>query len=196
MRIFLIRHGQTQWNLADRAQYNKPVPLNKTGKAQAAHLAHHFKDIPLTHVYASPTLRTMQTARAIAKSHSLIVIAIKDFIERNPGTLVGLSSAEIHQKIPDLDAQRARDGIDWRPPCGETIREVTKRILKKWRKLLKKHRYTDALLIVTHGLDIKIIVHYIHGGKAETIFHTRSFENAEIVEISYNGCSCKIMDKA
>lgn len=193
MRIFIVRHGQTDWNIYERAQYTKAVPLNKTGKKQANNLAEKFKNVPLTHIYASPTLRTRQTARAISELHNLKVIDIPDFVERNPGTLTGLSPAEIRQMIPDLDKQRELYGIDWRPPEGETIREVTTRVLNAWKTILKKHSQNDCIILVIHGINIKCIVHYLHGGKPEDIFHTKSPENAEIVEIEYDGKDCRIV---
>ncbi len=198
MRIFIVRHGQTKWNLEKRAQYDKPVPLNKTGKTQASILAQNFKNVHLTHIYASPTVRTMQTARIIAKFHRLKVIAGISFIERNPGELVSLSETEIRQRIPDLEQQRVKNGIDWRPPGkgGETIRELQKRVNLAFKNLLKKHNKDDVILLVTHAATIKSIVHNVHDGKPEDFFHAKAFENAEIVEIECDGKQCKVLDKS
>jgi|SRR3989338_1125347 len=197
MRIFLVRHGQTDWNVQDKAQYTRAVPLNKTGKEQAINLSKQFKDVQLTHVYASPTLRTRQTAHAISQAHNIKVIDLPNFVERNPGTLTGLTTVEIRKQIPDIDKQRELQGIDWRPPGnGETIRELITRVIHAWKTVLEEHNPNDCILIVTHAIDVKCIVHYLHGGKPEDIFHTKSPENAEIVEIEYDGKQCKILDKS
>ena len=68
-RIFLVRHGETDWNQTHRFQGRIDVPLNREGKNQARALALTLKDEPLDAIYASPLARAIQTARVIKEFH-------------------------------------------------------------------------------------------------------------------------------
>lgn len=197
MRIFIVRHGQTKWNLEKRAQGSRRVPINSEGKKQAEKLAQKFKKINLTAIYSSPALRTKQTAKIIAKEHKIKVVFDVLWIECIQGNLAGLTGDQMKKMIPNLEQQWAKDGIDWRPPGdGETIRELQNRTISAFNKLINKHNIDDVVLVVTHGGTIKSLVHYLHGGKPEDFFHAQAFENAEVVEIDFDGKQCKILDKS
>ena len=71
-RIFLIRHGETDWNRTHRFQGRIDVPLNQEGKNQARALAMILKDESLIAIYSSPLLRAMETARLIKEFHPSI----------------------------------------------------------------------------------------------------------------------------
>ena len=63
MKVYIARHGQTDWNIQHRAQGQSDVPLNETGRAQAKTLHDNIKDIQFTAVYASPLNRAAETAQ-------------------------------------------------------------------------------------------------------------------------------------
>ena len=69
MKIFIVRHGETEWNRTNRFQGISDIPLNKKGKAQAEALAHALKDEAIDVVYSSPLIRAKETARAIQHFH-------------------------------------------------------------------------------------------------------------------------------
>ena len=63
MKLYLIRHGQTDWNIERRIQGQQDIPLNETGRAQAACLTKAMKDKKLTAIYTSPQIRPMPRLR-------------------------------------------------------------------------------------------------------------------------------------
>ena len=67
--IYLVRHGQTDWNLQGLLQGHQDIQLNEAGRRQARELHDFFKDIRLGAVYASDLARARQTAEIIAAAH-------------------------------------------------------------------------------------------------------------------------------
>jgi probable phosphoglycerate mutase len=195
MRIFLVRHGQTSFNVEKRIQGRKPVPLNRNGRAQAKRAGNQLKKISFDCVYFSPLIRAIQTTEAITKYHTAKKVKANWLSERNFGKIEGMTHKELVKIIPDVDQQWRRKGIDWRPPGGETARELQIRSIKNFNKCVKKHKLDETILMVSHGGTIRSIVHHLHGGKPEDIFHTSAPENAEIVEIHYDGKKFKIKRK-
>src|SRR5260370_27404362 len=73
--IYLVRHGETDWNRAQRLQGTIDTTLNSIGVAQARHLAARFRWLPVSSVMTSPLARARKTARAIAReSHSAFAV--------------------------------------------------------------------------------------------------------------------------
>jgi len=186
--IYLVRHGQTLWNIIKRTQGMRRVPLNRIGKRQAILLAKKLKDLPFNVIYASPALRTMQTARIIAPGKK--IIPHPDIRELDRPAFEGLTHKQIRKRIPDIEQQWAQKGIDWRPPAGgESLREYQKRSIRAFKQLVRKHQ-GKQILVVTHGGPIKSIVHWLHGGNPKDFLHRRNPENAEVVRIViHNGKS-------
>ena len=66
MHIYLMRHGQTDWNIVHRMQGRSDIPLNATGLKQARTAAHGMDKLPIDRILTSPLRRARQTAQAVA----------------------------------------------------------------------------------------------------------------------------------
>jgi len=116
-RIALVRHGETSWNRDGRLQGRADVPLNDTGRRQAAELAPLLAGGPWLVVVSSPLVRAVETAQILAAAAGLPTGApVDDLVERSYGEAEGLTAAEAEQRWPDgawpgledLDALAAR----------------------------------------------------------------------------------------
>ena len=98
-RLYLVRHGETDWNLEDRIQGRTDNPLNDAGRAQAAALARYLASAPIELVASSTLQRAAVTADAVAAYHKSAP-RVKDerFVEMGFGDLEGL-------KLPDIKAR-------------------------------------------------------------------------------------------
>jgi uncharacterized phosphatase len=148
--IFLLRHGETNWNVIDRCQGHTDIPLNETGKKKIEQVAFIFKKSlgDINYIVSSPLSRANESALIFSNSigYKGEIIIDELFIERNFGLAEGLLGEEIKFKFPDLDV-----------PEMETEKDVFSRVIQR---LNYYHSlYSDVnILIVTHGAVLKTLV--------------------------------------
>ena len=187
--VYLLRHGETKWNVEKRTQGHAKSRLNPTGRKQAKKAALFFKDMCLHTIYCSPLMRTVQTAKEVMKyHHPSKLIKCPEFAERNFGKIEGWTRKQLLKRIPDVEKQWKRDKFDWRPPGnGETIREQFNRVYKGFCRMIKKHEFGDKVLIVTHGGPIKCLLQKFRNGRlSKSVFDMRNPHNCEIIEVLWN----------
>ena len=98
MKLYIIRHGQTDWNIAKKIQGRQDIPLNERGRYQAGCLKKAMENRPVTAVFSSPQIRAMETAKAVASSSGSVVIPVKDLMEINYGSWEGKTEEELLQE--------------------------------------------------------------------------------------------------
>ncbi len=154
MRLFLVRHGETESNRRGLALGRADVPLNERGRWQAARLATALAVEPLVAIYASPLLRTLDTARAIAAEHTLDVQTEPGLIEMDIGEAEGLTFAQVRERFPAL-AQNwgGADGPTFRMPGGERLIDVQRRAWTAVQLIAAQHSH-DTVCAVTHNFVI------------------------------------------
>jgi broad specificity phosphatase PhoE len=134
--LWLVRHGQTDWNVQGRWQGQTPdaPPLNAAGLAQAQTLAEQLADqaardgIAFAALYSSDLLRARQTAEVIARRLGLPVCLDARLREAHLGAWEGMLGHEVALRyVAELD-ERRRDPVHSRPPQGESVYEVAARV--------------------------------------------------------------------
>lgn len=153
LRIFLIRHAETDWNRARRVQGVSDIPLNERGRAQADALAKRLAAEPLEAIYASPLTRAQETAEAATRLHGLQIQTVPDLSEFHQGELEGRYLSDLIKEYPDLMAAFAKDPADVRIPGGETLSEVQARAWRAFTEILDRHD-RGTLVVVSHNMTI------------------------------------------
>ncbi|MCH8055577.1 MAG: histidine phosphatase family protein, partial [Deltaproteobacteria bacterium] len=102
MRLFLLRHGETDWNLQGRCQGVADLDLNERGKQQAVEVAEYLSREKIDAIYSSDLKRALQTAEAIRRFHDLEVTVDSDFRELDHGEFEGLTFTDIRASYPDF----------------------------------------------------------------------------------------------
>ena len=103
MRIYLVRHGETEWNRTRRFQGRSNLPLNQEGKKQVRALALALKNEPLIAIYTSPLIRAFETARLIKAFHpSTPIFEEKGLIEMDLGKFDGTKVQDWAVQYPDI----------------------------------------------------------------------------------------------
>jgi len=161
--IYLIRHGETDWNRVERLQGNLPIPLNSAGKKQARSIAQLLRGVKLSAIYSSEARRAVETAEIIAAKHKLIVNLSKYIKERSYGELVGKTENEYSGKIKNLlkkyfELTGTKKWWSYRPLEGhESLLNVEKRMLLFLREVAVAN-IGKNVAVITHGANIKILL--------------------------------------
>jgi broad specificity phosphatase PhoE len=150
--IYLARHGQTAYNLEGRFQGQQPIPLDDTGRAQAAELAEHASTYGFRALWCSPLLRARETADAVARRLELEPIEDPRLMETDAGDWTNKSFAEVHAATPQLfDAFVAGDpGFAF--PGGESFAQQEERVEAA---LAEIDQGALPALVVCHGMVIR-----------------------------------------
>jgi probable phosphoglycerate mutase len=151
-RIFLVRHGETHWNLTHRFQGRIDVPLNQEGKNQARALALTLKDAPLMAIYSSPLVRAIETARFIKEFHpSTPLFEEEGLIEMDLGEFDGMEAAYWFANYQDfIKAWRSAPGC-LKMPGGESLQEVQMRAVDTLRRITRLYPSGSTLLLCSHN---------------------------------------------
>ena len=151
MRIFLARHGETEWNAQHRLQGRTDIPLSGHGRAQAAALAEHLRDIPLNAIYTSTLQRTIATAAPLAAELGMVPERRAEMDELSYGTLEGRIAGDPDPEVRRLWAARRADPLSFRAPGGETYDELRARVEPFAQYLRQRHGSGTALVIGHRG---------------------------------------------
>ena len=102
--IILVRHGETEWNVAEIFRGRIDVELNETGIKQAELLAEYLSNVKIDAIYSSPLKRALKTAEIVAGSHKLDINITPGLTDFNYGKWQGLSHQEVKDKYKELYA--------------------------------------------------------------------------------------------
>jgi len=152
-RLWLVRHGQTDWNLAGRFQGQSDPPLNGAGLAQARDLAASLEGSTFLALYTSDLLRARQTAAVLAEHTGLTPLLEPRLREMHHGAWDGLLLTEIQARFAASWAARLQAPHEARPPGGETVTEVAGRVAAALDDIAARHAGGDVL-VVSHGLAL------------------------------------------
>ncbi|UCG13406.1 MAG: histidine phosphatase family protein [Deltaproteobacteria bacterium] len=155
-KVFVVRHGQTAWNVGEIFRGRADIPLDETGR-QEVHLAGEaLKEEALHAIYSSPLSRSMETAENIAKFHNLSVSPLDAIIDISYGEWEGKENQEVQAKYPDLYSTWLQEPHRVRFPNGESLDEVRARAMTSLEELVEKHK-GENLVLVAHRVPNKVI---------------------------------------
>lgn len=155
--IILWRHGQTDWNVANKFQGHTDIPLNSVGEYQAAHAARLVVDMKPTAIISSDLQRARKTAQALADISGLEIAIDARLRETNCGAWEGLTGEEI--RATDLDNLRewSLGGDNPAGGTGDRRSEVGARAKAAIDEFLEG-KDGQTLLVATHGGTARSII--------------------------------------
>lgn len=178
MKIYIARHGQTDWNIQHKAQGHTDIPLNETGIQQAEDLRENIRGIEFDAVYASPLKRAAETAR-IATGGGYDIVYDDRLMERSFGGFEG-------KVINGWTEATGYDIGDLRLNTNVGNIEPVKNVLARTKAFLDdlraKYGDSETILIVTHGQASRGLHHNIVGYTDDTDWWSVEFGNAEAKE--------------
>ena len=174
MKLYLVRHGQTDWNLKKIAQGQTDIPLNATGIKQAEALRDKLKNYRFDICYASPLQRAAQTAK-IAVNDRCPIIFDNILKERSFGELESTDPASWPEDLLDL---RLNSNLG---NC-ETLQQTLDRAKRASDHIKAEQPESAHVLVVGHGALLMGVHYNITGYNIDTDFRTFHLHNGDIAE--------------
>jgi probable phosphoglycerate mutase len=154
--VALLRHGRTAWNDAQRLQGRADIPLTAAGREQVLRWRLPA-ELSRATLCSSPLARAVETARLASRRDPVVVPAL---IEMDWGAWEGTTFAALRTDHADAFAAAEARGLDFRPPGGESLREVQQRVLG-W--LASLAATGGPVLAVTHKGVLNVLVAHLTG---------------------------------
>lgn len=179
MKIYVLRHGQTDWNLKGKIQGNTDIELNYKGIEQAKKVSEIIKYKNINIIICSPLKRTKQTAEIIKDVINCDILYEDALKERNYGIFEGLFRNDIQNSGINLDNFN-NYYLNLKYKNIETIHNFCTRVWKFLDNL--KIAYIDKnILLVSHGGTIRVINAYFNGIKKNGMLDSTGLNNCEIL---------------
>ena len=157
LRIFLIRHGETEWNRQNRLQGHSDMHLSPEGFHQASMLAEHAPFHHVDAIYSSDLTRALSTAEVLAKKFNLKVKKMPALREMNYGDWEGRYISDLVKESPKEFGKFFTDPERCHPPHGETFLECQARVMIGIREIIANHE-NQRVIAVSHGAAIRLIL--------------------------------------
>jgi broad specificity phosphatase PhoE len=190
-KIYFIRHAESVANTEGIYQgQTYDTPLSPLGIRQADAIAKRFKDELLIAIYASPLMRTQQTAQAIIEYHSRIPLITENMImETNHGLWEGRKIAYIQKKWPDIYQTWLTHPVDVAFPEGETFDTFMERVVVWWQRFVRTAKGT--IVVVTHDNFIRMLLVYLLRMNGNSLW-TFQLQPTGIITVNTVGTKTKI----
>ena len=152
MRIYLVRHGETEWNRVRRFQGRSDLPLNQEGKKQVRALALALQNIPLLAIYTSPLLRALETARSIKVFHpSTPLFEEESLMEMDLGEFDGMNVQDWAEQYPDFRKAWNENPASVKMPGGESLKDVQDRAKETLKRITRIYPSDSTICIISHN---------------------------------------------
>lgn len=174
MNIYVLRHGQTDYNVRNVYQGQIDVPLNDVGIEQAKEIAKKFNGIKVDAILVSPLTRAKQTAQYVSEVTKVPIVIEKDLIERSFGDMEG------HHNREDCNIQMLSDyDKNYNIFNVEPIQELFKRVYSYMDSVVKRFKDKD-IVIVTHACVAQAIECYCKGMPKDKDILSLALKNGEV----------------
>lgn len=171
MRFFVIRHGETAWNVEGRFQGQRDTELNEKGLAQAAKLGGRLAGHKFDAVLTSPLARARKTAEiASSKCETGEFNEIPAFTEINHGDWEGMLSTEVAEKWPEILRRwhTAPETVKMPGEGGESLEDIARRAVPAIEAAAQK--YKGDVLLASHDAVIKVLLCHWLGAPLSSFF--------------------------
>lgn len=186
--IYIVRHGQTDWNVKRLIQGHRDIPLNQIGEQQAMELGKKLKQIHFDAVFSSDLLRAKRTAEIISLERQIAIQTTKALRERHFGSFQGKSADELGRKmLQKLIKEFSLLPVEEQKKYGnfESTEKYTDRFLQFLREVAVAYE-GKTILVVTHGGPMKYLLDHLGfwNGKAISEF---SIKNTAYIKLESDG---------
>jgi broad specificity phosphatase PhoE len=192
--VYLIRHGQTDWNKEEIFRGRADVPLNDHGRDEAWALSQYLEDISADACYSSPLERARETAEIIARPHSLEVEIDDGIIDVDYGEWQGFSAAKVRKNYAETYQRWLERPHHIKFPGGESLSAVRKRALASLEVICAGHP-DGIVFVVAHRVVTKVVMCAVLGLGNAAFWRIRQDNCAfNVIEFAENGAVVRTMN--
>lgn len=164
-KLFLVRHGQSQWNLENRFTGWVDVDITEAGKEEARKAGKFLKNEQIDIAFTSALIRAQHTLDIILEvigETAIPVVKDKALNERSYGDLSGLNKAETAKKFGEEQVHIWRRSYDVAPPGGESLKDTRDRVIPYYEQYIRPELAADKnVLVVAHGNSLRALIMYL-----------------------------------
>lgn len=188
-KIYLFRHGETDWNKIGKLQYHTDIDLNETGILQAKINANALKDKGIQHIYSSPLKRAYKTGKILADLINVNIEIVDNLKEVNGGLWSGKTKTEVKELLGKDNYEKffhsRNEMLNFRFPDGETKLEARNRIYNCIIDICKNTPY-NTIGISSHGFVLTEFTRATNYKDDDTL------KNCEYIEAEFDSDTQKI----
>lgn len=186
IKLYIVRHGQTEWNTIGKLQGWQNSNLTESGIENALRLGERLKHIEFNQIYSSPLKRAMETAEYIKGSRENRIIPLDGFKEMGFGLWEGLDNEHLKELYEEEHFNYWNRPELYKPNGGETFEEFFSRIKNSLDYILNNSD-SGNILLVSHGVAIKALIAIINNLKLEDFWSESYVEGTSLTILEAEG---------
>ena len=196
MMLYIIRHGETEWNKVKRLQGQTDIPLAEEGIRLARETGIGMRNLPIDLVISSPLTRAVQTARLLTEGREVPIVTDDRVIEISFGDWEGECILDSDVLPPDFRKLFYENPLHCMcPPGGETFDDVRRRTGDFFDSLVANPEYKDKhILISTHGAASRCLLTQFYEDK-DDIWRGGVPKNCAVTIVEVSGGVGKVLEK-
>ncbi len=191
--FYIVRHGETVWNVERRMQGRLDSPLTVQGVKHVELLSEKMSSYRFDAVFSSPTGRAFKTAQLLIQGRNIEVEKKDCLLEIDLGRWEGLTSVEINKTEKEMYSNFWEKPHHYYPDKGESFFDIKKRVTPFIQELLSEYK-GKAILIVTHTTIVKTILFYFENRQVENFWQKPVIYPASLslVEVDEDSSAIKL----
>ena len=194
-KLYITRHGETEWNTKGIMQGFGNSPLTELGREQGRWLRDRMKDLHIDVIYSSPSGRAYETAEIIKGDRDIELLADDGLREINMGQWEGLCQDEIKELSEENHFNFWNLPSKYISVAGENYYESRERSYNTITKILEKEK-GKTILIVTHTVTLKGFLNMLQNQEIDSIVKPPFIKQTSLTEIDFNEEGYKILNLA
>lgn len=197
MKLYLVRHGITDWNARKKIQGQVDIPLNETGRDLARKTAEGLRGVRFDQCISSPLCRAKETARIILGERNVNILDEPRIMEMAFGDYEGKCCSREGWELPEGFHKFFEDPAGYEAPRGgESFADVKRRTGEFLEELYRKKEYQGMnLLITTHGAALAGLLNNIKKEPLSRYWGDGVHRNCAVTEVEVKDCEPKILSE-
>lgn len=185
MRLYFVRHGETNWNKEKRIQGNVNIELNEFGRHLARETAKGLRDIPFDVCFTSPLRRARETAEIILEGRDVTIIEHEKISEMAFGEYEGGCCSKDGWNLPEEFRKFFNDTAGYQAPAGgEDFYTMKKRTGEFLKELYSNEELRDSnILVTTHGAALAGLLNNIKDEDVSKYWGIGVHHNCAVTEV-------------